>query len=225
MAAETLVEAPKFQRWKKELSSHGVDLHGVEEIHTLHRHNGEVLFSLVSVDARTQEGDKLPGLCFLKGMVVSVLVCLIDEATGEKFLLLIRQRRLCNGEELLEQVAGMVDGDDQPLNAATREVIEEVGLAVNPEDLVLLNEKPYFPSSGTSDEAMYFYYVEKTMGREEIFQYDGRQMGVISEHERIITTVMTIPQALATMTNANGLLVIYKYLHAVGDFQPLKASF
>ncbi|MEZ4777544.1 MAG: NUDIX domain-containing protein [Bacteroidia bacterium] len=213
---EELTRSHKFKLWKSHLEANGLDIHNIEEVYTRYRYNGEALFALVMLDATTPEGDKIPPICFIKGEIVSVLICLIDKDTREKFLLLVKQRRICNGGFIFEHVAGMVDIDDDPHDVAVRETEEESGLKVDKSQIISLNEEPLFVSSGTSDEALYFYYCELEMSREEIDSFQGRQMGLDHEHERIYTHVATIPEARKLITNTNGLLNIYLYLEAVG---------
>ncbi len=213
---EELRQSAKYRRWESLLRQNDLDIHRIEEVYTRHNHKGEVLFSLLMLDATTPEGDKIPPICFLKGTVVCVLVCLIDEATGDRYNLLVKQRRIATGGYIYEQVAGMVDVDDDPHQVAVREVAEETGIAVQPEQVILLNEAPLYPSTGTSDEALYYYYCELTMSREQIFTYHANETGVEDEHERIYTHVATFPEAKHLIENANGIINLYMYQEAVG---------
>lgn len=208
----TLSESHKYQLWQKNLRKNDIDVHGVEELHTQYRSDGVLLFGLVLLDASTPEGDKIPPICFIKGEIVSVLICLIDKDTGDKYALLVKQRRICTGGMIYETVAGMVDDTDIPHEVAVKETAEESGLTVDPSQVILLNEEPLYVSTGTSDEAMYFYYCELEMSLEQIQSYDNQQQGMISEHERIITEVVPLMDSLTRITNVNGLLNVYLYL-------------
>lgn len=214
---QSLREAPKFKRWEKLLHENGLTLHGFEELYVKRYGNGQVLFALLNVDATTPEGHKLLPLCFLKGEVVSVLVCLMDEETGEKFLLLVKQRRISTGGYLYEHPAGMVDADDDPLDVAVREVHEETGIEVNPENVHRLNDEPYFPSTGASDEAMYFFYTELRLSRADIDALNDQHTGEAGEHEFIQTCVVPFADGKRLITNACGLLNMYLYEDAVGS--------
>ncbi len=213
---QPLEESHKYRRWIGLLKENGLDIHGVAVKHTRYRHNGEALFGLVELNATTPEGDKIPPICFIKGEVVSIVIALIEEETSIPYLLLVSQRRICSGGLIYEHVAGIVDMNDIPHEVAVREAQEEAGITLDPARVYALNDSPYFPSTGTSDEAMYFFYTEIPMSREQIKAMDQRQTGLLSEHERISTHVATIAEAKKRITNTNALLNLYLYLEATG---------
>ncbi len=219
---EQLHDAPKFKFWKKQLELNGLTIHKISDHFIRRRHNGEVLFAMLTVDADTPEGDKIPPVCFLKGHAASVLVCLIDDKTGEKFVVLVRQRRISDGSQTYDHPAGMVDTDDDPTDTAAREVGEEIGLSITPDELTKLNPRLWYPSTGTSDEAMHYYFVEKTMPRAEIMQFHLRNMDSDSELERITSVIATLPEAHKLINNVNGLLIHFLYLQKVGDYETMK---
>ena len=219
---ESLEDAPKFRFWKGQMESNGLKINGIKDYYIRRRHNGEVLFAMLEVDADTPEGDKMPPALFLKGHAVSVLVCLIDKETKEKFVVLVRQRRIADGSHTYEHPAGMVDAGDAPDEVAAREVGEEIGLEINAAELTKLNPRLWFPSTGTSDEAMHFFYLERELLRAEIMSFHLKNMGNQSEHERITSVVATLPEAHKLVTNINGLLLHFLYLKHVGDYETMK---
>ena len=212
---EQLTQSHKFSLWKKTLLKNGLAIHDIKEVFTRYRYNGEALFSLVELDATTPEGDKIPPICFIKGEVVSVLICLIDEETAEKYLLLVRQRRICTGGYTYEMVAGMVDRDDAPLDVAIREVKEETGVSVTAAQVHALNHDRLFASTGTSDEGLYFFYCELKMSKKEMERFNNQETGAEYEHERIYTHLVPFEEAKSLMINTNSLLNIYMYEDAV----------
>ncbi len=220
---ESLENAHKFKIWKANLQTNGLKINNIEEIYTRHRYNGEALFSLVMLDADTPEGDKIPPICFIKGEVVCVCIVLIDKATKEKYLLLVKQRRIAEGGYTFEHPAGMVDGTKTPLEIAVMEVKEETGITVTEEDLINLSpNKRLFPSTGTSDEAMYFYFCEIELDKKDIEAFENKEMGTEYEFERITTHVYSFVEGHHKINNSNGLLLNYLYLSAVKDFETLK---
>ena len=192
---EAVTDAPKFQYWKEQAETNGLKIKDVHERFVRRRHNGEVLFALLEVDADTPEGDKIPPVLFLKGHAVAILVCLIDKDTKQKFVVLVRQRRICNGSQTYEHPAGMVDASDAADEVAARELGEEIGLTVTAAELTALNQQPWYPTTGASDEALYYYFVEKELPREEIMAFHHKNMGNQSELERITTVVAPLPEA------------------------------
>lgn len=219
MKKESVEQAHKFKLWKKNLLKNGLTVHKVEEMFTRHRYNGEVLFSTLMLDASTPEGDKIPPICFLKGEVVCIAMVLIDEASKEKYLLLVKQRRIAEGGYTYEHPAGMVDGTQTPEFIAVQEVKEETGVAITTEQLINLSpSKRLFPSTGTSDEAMYFYACEVEMSTEKIASLHNKQMGTDYEFERITTGVYPFLEGHALINNTNGLLLNYLYLSYVKDW-------
>lgn len=220
---ESLENAHKFKIWKANLQTNGLKINNIEEIYTRHRYNGEALFSLVMLDAETPEGDKIPPICFIKGEVVCVCIVLIDKQTKEKYLLLVKQRRIAEGGFTYEHPAGMVDGTKTPLEIAVMEVKEETGIIVTENDLIDLSpNKRLFPSTGTSDEAMYFYFCEIELDKKDIESFENKEMGTEYEFERITTHVYPFVEGHHKINNSNGLLLNYLYLSFVKDFETLK---
>lgn len=219
---EPLEQSHKFNIWKSQIQSNGLKINNIEEVYTRRRYNGEVLFSLLMLDAETPEGDKIPPICFLKGEVVCVAIVLIDKETHQKFLLLVKQRRIAEGDYTFEHPAGMVDNNKTPLEIAVQEVKEETGIVVIPSDLIDLSpNKRLFPSTGTSDECMYLYYCEIFLNRNEIDALEGLEMGTIYEHERITTHVFDFAEGHNLINNTNGMLLNFLYLNSVKDYETM----
>ena len=219
---EKLADSHKYQLWRKKLEANGLDIHGIEEIYSRRKDDGEILFSLLMTDATTPEGDKIPPICFLKGEVVCVLICFVEVTSREKYLLLVKQRRICDGGYTYEHPAGMLDSESDPAAVAAREVHEETGIEVPKEELTRLLNHPCYPSTGTSDEAMYFFYYEMVLPKIKIMAYHEQNMGVESEHERITTYVAPFAEGHRLITNTNGILLDYLYLKEIEDWPLLK---
>jgi ADP-sugar diphosphatase len=219
---EALQDATKFRYWKSQMESNGMKINDVKDFYIRRRHNGEVLFAMLEVDADTPEGDKIPPALFLKGHAVSMMVCLIEKETRQKFVVLVKQRRIADGSQTYEHPAGMVDASDAPDEVAARELGEEIGMTVTPDELTKLNSQVWHPSTGTSDEGMHFFFIEKEMNRDEIMAFHHKNMGNESEHERITSVVATLPEAHKLITNVNGLLLDFLYLNHVKDYETMK---
>jgi ADP-ribose pyrophosphatase len=121
-------------------------------------------------------------------------------------IVLLRQFRLAaqvasgNGN-LVEIVAGRVDPEEEPAEAARRECLEEIGLV--PKALTELFT--YFPSPGISDEqiTLFIGIVDSSTV--------PRQGGLAAEHEIISPMPVSIEAALAALNQGrvhNGPLII-----------------
>lgn len=219
---EKLTDSHKYKLWRGKLETSGLNIHDIEEIYSRRNGKDEILFSLLMTDATTPEGDKIPPICFLKGEVVCVLICFIEKVSREKYLLLVKQRRICDGSHTYEHPAGMLDSESDPAAVAAREVHEETGIELAKEELTRLLNHPCYPSTGTSDEAMYFFFCEIELTSDEIKAYHNQKMGVESDHERITTFVAPFAEGHRLITNTNGILLDYLYLKEIGDWELMK---
>ncbi|MCS7077714.1 MAG: NUDIX domain-containing protein [Bacteroidia bacterium] len=211
---QSLEHALKFKQWKATLEKNGIQFNNIQPLHLIHKPNGELIFALLNIDAQDEQGQKLLPIVLLRGNFVSVLTCFISQETGKKFLLLVKQYRVSNGEISYEHPAGMCDSENDPYKVAIKEVEEETGLMLKKENLVLLNKKMYYTSPGLLDEGGYFFYCEITLPQSEIDQYQDKKTGDLNEHEHIQTCVVPIEDAPKLMTNIPALLNYYLYIQA-----------
>ena len=102
---EAFQDSFKVKAWQQALATNQIQLRSVDNLYSRHGKDGTVLYSLVKLDAQTPEGSTLAPVCFIKGDAVSMVVVLINAETGDKFVLLIRQRRVCDGSITYEHPA------------------------------------------------------------------------------------------------------------------------
>jgi ADP-ribose diphosphatase len=136
------------------------------------------------------------------GSVAAVLP--IDLKRDE--IVLLQQFRLpahlANGKgDLIEIVAGYVEANERPIEAARRECIEEIGVAPS----VLVELFTYFTSPGMSDEQITVF-----LGLVDASRVPQRA-GAAAEHEDIVLMRVAIDsalEALAAGTVHNGPLIV-----------------
>ena len=125
---------------------------------------------------------------------------------GRDEVVLLRQFRLAahlaNGRgNLVEIVAGHVEADEQPAEAARRECVEEIGVAPG----LLVELFTYLTSPGMSDEEItLFLGIVDASGVPE-------RAGAVAEHEETVPMRVPIDAALAALaagTVRNGPLII-----------------
>jgi ADP-sugar diphosphatase len=136
----------------------------------------------------------LPGICFLRGHAVTILVALICAETNTTYSLLVDQPRVPIGQaSVLELPAGMLDDDTQTIHGtAVKELQEECGISIQPKDLVNLTQLIHAPqhglalSAGGCDEQCQFLYLEKMVTQKQLEAMKGRLTG-LREHGEVIT--------------------------------------
>jgi ADP-ribose pyrophosphatase len=89
---------------------------------------------------------------------------------------------------LIETIAGIVDSNETPEEAARREVEEETGLEITK----LEHITTFFPSPGGSSERIFLYYSEVSMDPDS-YEKTG---GLLCEGEDIKSYEITLEQAL-----------------------------
>ncbi len=214
---ENFQEALKFQLWKKEMESRNITIKNLEELHSVRKPDGSILFTMLKIDANTQEGEKLLPVVLLRGHFVSILTVLINQQTGEKNLLLVKQRRVANGDNFWEHPAGMCDSETDPIKVCVKEIKEETGIEVSENQIFpLSSQKMYFSSPGLIDEGAYYFYCELVMSPKEIEELKSRIAGAKEESEFIETQVCSLKDAMNKMANAHSMLQIYLYLQEKG---------
>lgn len=208
---QLLEESLKYRMWLKSLADEHITVHRVREIQTIRKPGGEVIFSLLNIDATDPDGHALLPTVMLRGHFVSVMTILADQDTGEEWLLMVRQRRVGSGALFYEHPAGMCDSDSDPFETAVKEIREETGLIISRGQLNLLNNDLLYSSPGLIDEAGFFFSCRIELDRSDIDSFRGRQTGETGEREVINTFVCPLSEAKKFMRNTNSLINWYLY--------------
>ncbi len=208
---ERLEDARKYQVYRQTLIDNGLTVRAIRPLEIIRKGDGQVLFAFCDIDVETPDGRHLPHTVMLRGDYVSVLTCLIDEDSGERFVLLVRQRRVATGDFFYEHPAGMMDSDSDPVEVAIKEVREETGVQLSLEQVHQLHPNKQYTSPGLLDEAGYVFYAELTMSRQDINALDDNRFVSETETEDISTAVVPLEEAFELMIHANGLLMLHLY--------------
>ncbi len=196
MNKQKVFDSPKYQEWLKRLDKSGCIVNSIDILFERHKPNGELLFTLLNVDAYTPEKRKLLPIIFLRGDASIIVPLIRNRDTGEERFLMILQRRIASGEENLEFPAGMMDLEiDKPMGTAITELEEETGVTISIDDIFSLSHKPLQSSPGASDEAIHYFGCIIEMSDKEFNSLEGRIRGVASENEHIKVTLKTREEA------------------------------
>lgn len=209
-----------FQKWIKkwedqeQLLEETAKFHGIEiEDLNLFRPN-RIGFLKFRLDARWKEdGAKMPGIVFMRGDAVAVLLVLHSEAgADEPFVVMVQQPRIpVASMAFLELPAGMVDDDLNFHSVALKELKEECGIEIRAQEMIPLGAREYAVSPGGSDEFLGLYLVEKTVSQQELQELEGRLGGLREEGERIKVTLVKLSQVVKTTRSLSVLAAIALY--------------
>ena len=169
-------------------------------------------------------GRPIPGVVFLRGGAVAILVVL--RCAGARWVLCVRQPRLaCGSRAFLELPAGMLDGSGDFAGVAAKEMAEETGLVLNANELIDLTALSYgdvargvFPSVGASDEYLRLMYYSKEVDPAELASLQGKLAGCAEEGEQISLDLILLDDLWKVAPDAKTLcaLLLYSRLLAEG---------
>ena len=155
----------------------------------------------------------LPGICFLRGDSVAILVCL--KCNNDFYSVLVEQPRIPIGHiSCLELPAGMMDDDDSTImGTAVQELQEECGIHVNGDEQELVDltamcgsRDGLALSPGGCDERCRFLYLEKTVTAEELEAMRNKLTG-LREHGEVITLrIVPMAELWSTSMDAKAML-------------------
>ncbi|KAI8323764.1 hypothetical protein GQ54DRAFT_239020, partial [Martensiomyces pterosporus] len=208
---EQTVEANASEDREEKVAADKITIQSVDEFGS-----GKIGFVKFAVDARLLPGGRrVPGVVFMRGGAVAVLIVLRTHKTEaskrvpshmdeDSYVLLTEQPRVPVPHfRMLELPAGMLDGQTgQFAGAAAREIQEETGLLIEPEDLIDLTDaiipsandtagssnigpSGLYPSSGGCDEFIRLFACEKTVSEDELANLRGKLCGLRDEGEFI----------------------------------------
>ncbi|KAA8521951.1 hypothetical protein F0562_012735 [Nyssa sinensis] len=217
------IESSLFKQWLENIQTEtGILANGamslqqvfIQGVDMFGKRVGFLKFKADVIDKKT--GKKVPCIVFARGPAVAVLILLDSE--GETFAVLTEQVRVPVGRFLLELPAGMMDDKGDFVGTAVREVEEETGITMNPDNMVDLTAflDPstgcrVFPSPGGCDEEISLFLYRGHVGKEIITQLQGKEAG-LREHGELIKVHVVPYERLWRMTaDAKALMAIALY--------------
>ncbi|KAF9336870.1 hypothetical protein BG006_007093 [Podila minutissima] len=183
-------------------------------------------FTNLAVDAElTETGQKAPGLIFMRGGAVAVLVILKStEPSGKisEHVILTKQARLSIPSfEFPEIPAGMLDGSGDFAGKCADELKEECGITLDHDALIDMTELAYgdewsgvYPSAGGCDEFLKLFVCFKDMEWKELQALEGKLGGLRDHGENITLAIVELKDAYKAAPDAK-LLSALALLHAL----------
>lgn len=150
-------------------------------------------FVKFKADVVNAAGQQLPGIVFMRGGAVGMLVIIRCRGTNKLYTVLTIQPRFPTGKYAFPEIpAGMLDGSGNFAGVAAQELKEEVGIVIREDKLIDLTALAYgdkflgmYPSAGGCDEFLRLFAYRTEMEMATIQKLQGRLTGVFSEGETI----------------------------------------
>ncbi|PVH73193.1 hypothetical protein DL98DRAFT_57494 [Cadophora sp. DSE1049] len=162
-------------------------------------------FVKLVADIRNKDDEALPGIVFLRGGSVAILMILRpSDSEDERWVVMTEQPRIPAGSLNFKEIpAGMLDGNGDIAAAAAKELFEETEFKIPSTELkdltaLALNKtgvsdhlRPAtYPSPGGSDEFISIFLWEKVLDREEIEAKRGKHTGLRDHGEKIVLHII-----------------------------------
>lgn len=205
-----VLECNKFRTWVKKVKDN-FDLEHVT-VTDVDFFGSKVGFVKARASVKDLNGNKLPGIAFIRGDAVSILFVIKDSLTNERFIALVGQARVPVGEALIyESPAGMMDEEQHIAGVAIKELEEELGIeSLDYTKLKFLTEG--YTSPGGQDEKLTLYSYEHEMTTEEILALEGKITGEANSREVIKVKVIPFNEFLRFNTTIVGQLGYLTYV-------------
>ena len=222
-ADHTFANDPYFLRW--------INIEAFNDFGTKEKPN--LLFMKIFAQVTTDHGEYLPGVVFLRGGSVAVLMILRpQDAPLERYVIMVEQARIAAGSlQFMEIPAGMIDKEKNFKIAAVKEIQEEIGLVPKANELVNMTslavdgapvqegiQDAMYPSPGGCDEFINIFLWEKEMDRLDIEGLKGKLMGERAEAERITVRLLEYEKLVSVGARDGKTLAawsLYEYLKRI----------
>lgn len=218
---EIAIASQIFTNWRnsidpkfiiKSINIQSVDLVGLDK--------PRVLFMKLKADVIDKNGKFIPGVVFMRGGSIGVLVTL--NCKGRYYTILTLQPRFPSGKYNFPEIpAGMLDGDGCFSGVAAKEIKEETGLIISEKDLIDLTEIVYkgkwkgvYPSAGGCDEFLRLFVYQKEISSKDLEELKGKCTGNLEEGENITLKIIQLKDLVKEAPDSKALsaLSLYNYL-------------
>lgn len=217
LSSEELMNFPPFKDWLSAMHQ-SLQLQTEDATHAFHdpatkfnltsitvqsvdRFGDNIGFVKMATTVQNEKNEALPGVVFMRGGSVAVLMIIRPlDNEDERLVIMTQQPRVPVGSlSFFEIPAGMIDRAGTFSGAAAKEIREETGLSISQDELIDMTEKALadaqapesflkkamYPSPGGSDEYIALFLWEKPMHRMDINELRNRLAGVDNEKIRV----------------------------------------
>lgn len=217
---DTIVKSPNFTSWMnqldEELDVRSIDIQSVDMFGN--GRIGFIKFKSLVYKASNPEGRHIPGIVFMRGPSVAILMVL--NCNGKKYTIVTRQPRVpIASSNFTEIPAGVFDGEVFA-GVAAKEIKEEVGIEIDESQLIDLTKAVYgdrypgiYPSAGGCDEYIKLFLYEKDVTEDELQSFMGKATGLMEEGEYICLKVIELDKLIEETSDVKALCAFTLYNH------------
>jgi len=216
--SELAVNSRQFKEWVKSLDPRfnvrSIEFQSVDVGD--HGRQPQVRFIKFRADVVDSDGKPLPGIVFMRGGAVAILVIL--ECEGEEYTLLTLQPRFPGGFFSFSEIPAGTMEDDNFVGSAARELEEETGIKIRKEDLIDLTALVYgdkfkgvFSTVGASDEFIRIFGFRKQVDKQYLDNLRGKRTGLACENEQITLKVIKLKDLPLETPDAKALAALMLY--------------
>jgi len=200
----------------KSIHMQSVDMFGTQKI-------GFVKFRAEVVD---KQGARIPGIVFMRGGAVAILVLFKSQDDGKVYAVMTVQPRVPVGNASLSELpAGMLDGSGKFVGVAAKELEEETGIQISENELsdltgMAFSENPEFanlqafgayPSAGGCDEFIRLYLYRRVVSSQELGEIENKIHGRADENEKIYLKLVELDDIWKSTTDMKAMSAMFLY--------------
>lgn len=187
------IRSKLFLKWLASLGEKinvlSIEIQSVDTV--MRKGKEEVLFLKIKMSVVDKSGRLLPGIVFLRGPAVGILI--IFQTREHDYAALIESIRPAIGVASYPELpAGMIDNENNVLRVALREMEEETGVIPNAGEMIDLTKTFFkgkwdciYPSPGACDELIKLFLYRQKSSEAEVKKMQGRKTGVAAENEHL----------------------------------------
>ena len=191
-----------FINWKRNVEYNGNLFQDIKILSIIKRNNNKIISFFLDCKLLTPEGNVIDRCVLINGESVVIIPLFYCLDNNEYFTLLVKQRRIIDGDYSTEFPAGSIDLIMKPKNSGCQEIKEELGLSVELDDLNLLNDKHIKINASYSDSLVNFYYFKKNVSMDYLKEFNGKQTGCNDEGEFINVVLLKIKDLIKCNTSS-----------------------
>lgn len=209
---EEIINSNKFKNWyekaKEEFNIESINIQSVDFF------GNKVGFIKLKAEIKDKEGHRIPGITFIRGNSVSVMLNIKNTDTNEDYVALVVQGRVpIATANCFESPAGMMDEEENIVGVAIKEVEEELHMKIEAKNLIPLTE--VYTSPGGQDEKISIFAYEHKMTQKEIDLLNGKRTGEEGSNEKIKVKIIPLKDFLKYNKSAAGQLAYRTYMMEV----------